>query len=118
MTEPSKAEDNASLLTFEPDNFDELPQYAPAEPWDVPQVASEYSFHLSQKKATTPWLTLTVKSRAASDSEPPIFYQGGDVGGKLLVSLEKEERVDDVTIEVSFNKFTSVRRLDCPLDFS
>ena len=69
--------------------------------WDVPAPEQEHRFHLNVKKTNVPWLTLTVRSRAASEDDVPTFYQGGEVGGSVRLELAKEELLDDVTVAVS-----------------
>lgn len=80
-----------------------LPSYTPtaSTEWDVPAAKQQHAFSLVNKKSGTQWLSLTVTSRAASNTDPPTFFQGGDVSGTCRLNLDTEEVVDDITITVS-----------------
>ena len=82
-----------------------LPTYSRTRPtdneWDVPEVEQDHHFHLTHKKTGTPWLTLTIRSRAASEAEPPTFYQGAEIAGSVKMELDREEFMDDIFIAVS-----------------
>ncbi|GBE88581.1 hypothetical protein SCP_1303980 [Sparassis crispa] len=80
----------------------ELPSYArtPSTSWDVPPLNTQHSFHLTKKDGEH-WLSLTVVSRAATNVETPMFFQGGLVGGTLMLNLEKEDIIDSVHIALT-----------------
>ena len=77
--------------------------------WDVPAAEQEHYSHLTRKKTGMPWLSLSVRSRATSEGETPMFYQGGEVAGAVKMVLEKEELMDDVVLSVSVQDLLVLR---------
>ncbi len=69
--------------------------------WDIPPAEQQHNVHLETKKTGARWLTLVVTSRAASDDEQPTFYPGGNVTGSVRLTLEKQEVMDQISIDVS-----------------
>ncbi|KAI0714275.1 hypothetical protein C8T65DRAFT_573497 [Cerioporus squamosus] len=94
---PSDSSENSH-----PDVVYDLPTYTrtTSGEWDIPPAEQQHSFHLETKKAGAPWLTLIVTSRAASDADQPTFYQGGNVTGSVKLTLEKQEVMDQITIDL------------------
>ncbi|PIL35629.1 hypothetical protein GSI_02357 [Ganoderma sinense ZZ0214-1] len=78
-----------------------LPDYARtvSSEWDVPAADQLHHFHLARKTGER-WLTLTMTSRAATAEATPLFFQGGNVTGSLKLHLEKEELVDEISIDL------------------
>ncbi|TFK94068.1 hypothetical protein K466DRAFT_477317 [Polyporus arcularius HHB13444] len=68
--------------------------------WDIPPAEQQHNFHLETKKTGARWLTLVVTSRAASDDEQPTFYPGGNVTGSVRLTLEKQEVMDQISIDL------------------
>lgn len=79
-----------------------LPDYARtvSAQWDIPAADRLHHFHLTRKMGEQ-WLTLTVTSRAATADTTPTVFQGGNIAGSLKLYLEKEELVDEISIDVS-----------------
>lgn len=91
-----------SLAASQLDISQPLPDYARtiSPQWDIPAADRLHHFHLDRKTGEH-WLTLTMTSRAATADAPPLFFQGGNISGSLKLHLEKEELVDDISIDVS-----------------
>lgn len=85
------------------DASQDLPTYTRtnATEWDIPPADQRHSFHLESNRTGAQWLILQVVSRAASESDQPTFYQGGNVTGTLQLTLDKPEAMDRITIDVS-----------------
>ncbi|KAI0787753.1 hypothetical protein C8Q74DRAFT_1253711 [Fomes fomentarius] len=110
-----------SVIASQLDISQALPGYTPtaSTEWDVPAAEQQHAFSLVNKKSGTRWLSLTVTSRAASNTDPPTFFQGGDVSGACRLDLDTEEVVDDITITLygrldilshSSSNFLQIRR--------
>ncbi|KAI1797174.1 hypothetical protein LXA43DRAFT_877820 [Ganoderma leucocontextum] len=78
-----------------------LPDYARtvSAEWDVPAADRLHRFHLTRKTGEQ-WLTLTMTSRATTADAAPTFFQGGNVTGSLKLQMEKEELVDEISIDL------------------
>ncbi|KAI0671684.1 hypothetical protein C8Q78DRAFT_791238 [Trametes maxima] len=68
--------------------------------WDVPPAEQEHQYHLTTKKTGARWLALTLKSRATSPEDAPTFYQGANIVGAMIMELDKEEPIDEVTLSL------------------
>ncbi|KAM5535990.1 hypothetical protein V8D89_010430, partial [Ganoderma adspersum] len=90
-----------SLAASQLDISQPLPDYARtvSPEWDVPAADRLHHFHLARKTGEQ-WLTLTMTSRAATADATPVFFQGGNITGSLKLHLEKEELVDDISIDL------------------
>ena len=80
----------------------EEPDALKAGHWNVPTTIKAHTFGLTDKKTGVQWLTLTTKSRAAHDEEPPTFYQDAKIEGTVRMVLDKDQYMDAVTIGVSY----------------
>lgn len=90
-----------SVAAYQLDISQPLPDYARtvSPEWNVPAADQLHHFHLSRKTGEQ-WLTLTMTSRAATTDATPMFFQGGNVTGSLKLNLEKEELVDEISIDL------------------
>ncbi|KAL7279161.1 hypothetical protein ACG7TL_007001 [Trametes sanguinea] len=78
----------------------ELPVYtrSSSTEWDVPPAEQTHRFSLTSKKSQSPWLNVTVMSRAKSATDQPTFYQNAPIVGSVELNLDKETLVDEVSI--------------------
>lgn len=107
---PRDFDDAHDFVASELDLPQSLPVYSPSrETWDVPEIQAEHVFTIEHKKTGVPWLTLATKSRATSNNEQPVFYQGDDVAGSVRLDLTKEEYMDDITIAVRLHSLNRMR---------
>ncbi|KAI9057333.1 hypothetical protein FKP32DRAFT_1615457 [Trametes sanguinea] len=89
----------AAAAPFEA-NPPELPAYARSitTEWDVPPAEQVHHFNLTSKKIGSPWLNLTVISRAKSATDRPTFHQSAPIIGSVELSLDKETLIDEVSV--------------------
>ncbi|KAI0329806.1 hypothetical protein GY45DRAFT_840948 [Cubamyces sp. BRFM 1775] len=96
----------------------DLPEYAPSSSFASDSVSTpghyvatryptEHRYHLETSKGR-PWLTLKVFSKAPGPSYLPAFYQGEAVTGSVKLSLDTEEAIKSVSIQIVGQMTSSV----------
>lgn len=73
-----------------------LPGYSAG--YSSSQTPAEHSVNLDNKG--TPWLSITVQSRANKASPHPLFYEGDQICGTVQLDLAKPDAIKSITITV------------------
>ncbi|KAI0672161.1 hypothetical protein C8Q78DRAFT_730210 [Trametes maxima] len=63
------------------------------------RTPTEHYYHLTSSKSR-PWLTLKVISKAPTSTYLPAFYQGEAMQGTVTLTLDKEEPIKSVSVQV------------------
>ncbi|KAI0649771.1 hypothetical protein C8Q79DRAFT_940660 [Trametes meyenii] len=63
------------------------------------RTTTEHQYHLTTSKSR-PWLTLKVVSKAPASTYLPAFYQGEAIQGSVTLTLDKEEPIKSVSVQV------------------
>lgn len=84
--------------------MDALPEYAEAVPGlRDPRAERHPTEHVTtlRDKSNHPWISLILKSHAASRNSAPNYTEGQPVEGRVVVDLIKPQSIESIAVTVS-----------------